>query len=203
MIGASVSFKDARITENLSFYAAEIEGNVWFNRAHIMGEAWFDRLKINGNLNFFNTTFENVKGQERAHRSAKIIWEKIGDREKADYSFYHEMEAKRKQKPFYFRYPEIIVQYLFGYGVHPSRLLFSFITLLLLFAFSYWVMEGLFSLDSLLNKLRFSFLTLIVPAYGVINAKTGLYSFLTILEAVIGAFTWPTFIVTFARKYMR
>lgn len=202
-IGGSISFEKAQLKDNVFFNSAQIGGNIWFDKAYIKGNTWFDLLNIEGTLNFFKTKFENFKGQERAYRSAKIIWERYGDRERADYNFYHEMEAKRKQKHFYLRYPELIVQYIFGYGVHPSRLLFAFIGLLVLFAFFYWYLEAIFSIDSLLDKLKFSFLTLIIPAYGVINARTGIYGLLTILQAVIGAFTWPTFIVTFARKYMR
>ncbi len=203
-IGGSISFKNAQLYDNVSFNAAQIGGNAWFDKAYIKGNTWFDLLNIAGTLNFFKTKFENFKGQERAHRTAKIIWERYGDRERADYNFYHEMEAKRKQKPFYLRYPELIVQYIFGYGVHPSRLLFAFIGLFFLFAFIYWYLDGLTSFDSLINKLKFSFLTLIIPAYGVVvNPRTGFYGLLTILQAVIGAFTWPTIMVIFARKYMR
>ena len=77
------------------------------------------------------------------------------------------------------------------------------IGIMIAFAFFYWVAEGIFNVDVFLDKLRFSFLTMLIPAYGVINAQTGVYGWLTILEAFIGAFTWPTFMVIFARKYMR
>jgi hypothetical protein len=202
-IGSSVSFKSARIKENISFYGAQIGGNLWFNNAQIEGEAFFDLLEIKGGLSFKNTHFNDLKGQERAFRSAKIIWERLGDRERADYHFYHEMEAKRKQKSWYLRYPELIAQYPFGYGVHPSRLLFTFLGVLFFFGFIYWIINGTFTSNSLQEKMRFSFLTLIIPAYGVISAQPGILGLLTIVEAFIGAFTWPTFIVTFARKYMR
>ncbi len=202
-VGSSASFKSAKIKENISLYGAQIGGNLWFNNAQIDGDAWFDLLEIKGGLNFKNTKFKDLKGQERAFRSAKIIWERLGDRERADYHFYHEMEAKRKQKSWYLRYLELIAQYPFGYGVHPSRLLLTFLGVLIVFGLIYWIMGGIYSAHSLLEKMRFSFLTLIIPAYGVITAKTGIIGIIAIIEAFIGAFTWPTFIVTFARKYMR
>ncbi len=202
-MGGSISFRDARVSENLSFYNAKIDGYAWFDDATIGGDTWFDFIAIKGGLSFNGTHFRNLKGQEKAYRMAKSVWEKLGDREKADYHFYHEMGAKRLQKPFYIRYPELIVQYPFGYGVYPARLLFTFAMTLIIFAFIYWIIDGTNTLDSLINKIRFSFLTIIIPAYGLINAKTGIYGIFTILEAVIGAFTWPTFLVTFARKYMR
>ncbi len=202
--GGSISFKNAQLNHNVSFNAAQIGGNAWFDKAYIKGNTYFDLLNVVGTLNFFNTKFENSKGQERAYRSAKIIWERYGDRERADYNFYHEMEAKRKQKHFYLRYPELIVQYIFGYGVYPLRVLFAYIGLFFLFAFIYWYLDGFGSYDSLINKLKFSFITLIIPAYGVvIDPRTGFYGFLTIIQAGIGAFTWPLFVVIFARKFMR
>lgn len=203
VIGSSLSFKKSFIGDNVSFYGAKIGGYAWFDEANIGGNTWFDLTDIKGGLSFKNTIFKNIRGKERAYRSAKIIWERLGDRDRGDYHYYHEMEAKRKQKPFYIRYPELIVQYPFGYGVHPSRLLFTFLGVLLLFGLIYWFIKGNSSMNDLFENMRFSFLTLIIPAYGVINAKSGLLGIFIIIEAFIGAFTWPTFIVTFARKYMR
>jgi hypothetical protein len=202
-IGSSLSFKKSFIADNVSFYGAKIGGYAWFDEANIGGNTWFDLTDIKGGLSFKNTIFKNIRGKERAYRSAKIIWERLGDRDRADYHYYHEMEAKRIQKPVYIRYPELIVQYPFGYGVHPSRLLFTFLGVLILFGILYWLIKGNSSMNELFENMRFSFLTLIIPAYGVINAKSGLLGIFIIIEAFIGAFTWPTFIVTFARKYMR
>ncbi len=202
-LGGSISFNKSRIDENVSFYGSTIEGNAWFEDAYLGGSTWFDLAEIRGALCFRGTRFKYIKSQERACRSAKILWEKLGDRGKADYHFYREMEAKRKQKGYLSRYLELIVQYPFGYGVRPFRLILTFIGIMIAFALFYWMAEGILNVDVFLDKLRFSFLTMLIPAYGAINAKTGLYGWLTILEAFIGAFTWPTFMVIFARKYMR
>ncbi len=202
-IGGSVSFQNSMLNEDLSFHDSKIRGNAWFDSAQIGGNAWLNFLQIKGELSFKDTLFKDPRGQEKCCRKAKSIWEKIGDRDKADYYFYREMEAKRKQKLLLIRYLEIVVQYTFGYGVYPYRLLFSFTVVFLLFAFIYWALEGKFDGNSLISYLRFSFLTMVIPAYGVINAKTGVLGLLTIIEAIIGAFTWPAFLVMFARKYMR
>lgn len=202
-IEGSISFQNSNIGENISFYRARIKGNAWFDMAEIKGNAWLEFLQIGGKLNFKNTEFSDPGSQEKCCRKAKKIWENIGDREKADYYFYREMEAKRKQKSYYIQYMEMVVQYPFGYGVYPYRLLITFIVALLSFALIFWIIEGMQNTNSLMQNIKFSFLTMIIPAYGVINAKSGIYGLLTIIEAIIGAFTWPTFIVTFARKYMR
>lgn len=169
----------------------------------IHGNAWLSFLKVKGELSFKDTIFDDPKGQEKCCRNAKSTWEKVGDRDKADYYFYREMEVKRKQKHFIMRYVEIIVQYPLGYGVYPYRLLFSFIIVFLMFAFIFWIIGGVFTNNTLINNLRFSFLTMIIPVYGVINAKTGILGLFTIIGAIIGAFTWPAFLVIFTRKYMR
>lgn len=202
-IGSSLSFKKARIEGNTSFYDAKIAGDAWFDRAEVGGDVFFDFVEVKGGLSFKNAEFKIIKSQEKACRKAKTVWEKIGDRTKADYYFYREMESKRKQKSFLHRYIELIVQYPFGYGVFPSRLLLSFTVTLIGFAIIYWIIEGSFTPDAFTEKLRFSFLTMIIPAYGVIFSKTGFQGVLNIIEAGIGAFVWPTLMVTFARKYMR
>lgn len=202
-VGGSTSFKGALIDGNVSFYGASIGGDAWFDDAEISGDTWFDFTLITGGLSFKRTNFKNIRGQERACRKAKTIWERLGDREKADYHFYREMESKRKQKPMHIRLIELVVQYPFGYGVYPSRLLYSFATATIIFGLLFWILEGPITTSSLGEKLRFSFLTMLIPAYGVINAKVGIIGILTVFEALIGAFTWPTFMVTFARKYMR
>jgi len=202
-IRGSVSFQKAEIDGNTSFYGSNIGGDARFDESKIVGDTWFDFTQIKGGLSFKGAHFKNVRSQERACRKAKTIWEGLGDREKADYHFYREMEAKRKQKQYYIKYPELIVQYPFGYGVYPSRLLYTFLITLVSFALIYWILEGVLTTDAFANNMRFSFLTIIIPAYGVIYAKTGILGILAVLEALIGAFTWPTFIVTFARKFMR
>lgn len=202
-IGSSLSFSEAQIEGNASFYEAKIGGDAWFGDAEIEGDVWFDLIEVKGGLSFKNTKFKIIKSQEKACRKAKTVWEKIGDRTKADYHFYREMESKRKQKSSLHRYIELIVQYPFGYGVFPSRLLLSFTVALIAFAFIYWIIEGSFTPDAFTEKLRFSFLTMIIPAYGVIFSETGFQGVLNIVEAGIGAFVWPTLMVTFARKYMR
>ncbi|MEG3224807.1 MAG: hypothetical protein BME94_04560 [Methanobacteriales archaeon Met13] len=199
----SISFNNATIDENISFYGSIIDGNAWFEGAYLGGNTWFDLAEIKGALCFKDCKFKYIKSQEKACRSAKILWERLGDRGKADYHFYREMEAKRKQKSFLHRYLELIVQYPFGYGVRPLRLILTFLGIIMVFALLFWKIEDNYSPDTLMDKLRFSFLTMLIPAYGVINAKTGIYGWLTIFEAFIGAFTWPTFMVIFARKYMR
>lgn len=202
-IGSSLSFKEAQIEGNTSFYDAKIAGDAWFDKAEVTGDVFFDFVKVKGGLNFKNTKFKTNKSQEKASRKAKIVWEKMGNRTKADYYFYREMESKRKQKSFLHKYVELIVQYPFGYGVYPIRLLLSFFIVLLTFAFIYWILKGTLTPDAFTEKLRFSFLTMIIPAYGVIFSETGFYGVLNIVEACIGAFVWPTLMVTFARKYMR
>ncbi len=53
---------------------------------------------VNGIVSFEKTTFLEPSAQEAAYRTAKQIWETLGNKDKSDECFYKEMEAKRKQK---------------------------------------------------------------------------------------------------------
>lgn len=50
---------------------------------------------------------------------ARRTQEEIGNRKVADNYFYREMEEKIRQKPWYIKYPGLLFQYIFGYGVKP------------------------------------------------------------------------------------
>ncbi len=53
-----------------------------------------------------------------AYLKAKQVWEKLGDRKRADDYFYGEMKAKKIQQPWRRRLPEwLVAQFIFGYGI--------------------------------------------------------------------------------------
>ena len=82
--------------------------------------------------------------QELGCRIARRRLEEHGDKDEADYYFYREMEAKRKQKPWYIRYPEFVfIQLIFGYGVHPFRLMSCWLLVAAIFALFYSVNGGI------------------------------------------------------------
>ncbi|MGZ7124262.1 MAG: pentapeptide repeat-containing protein, partial [Halobacteriota archaeon] len=120
-IKGNTSFCGASITGSASLKGATLEGDASFDRAHLTENVAFERCEVRGGLTFKNTTFLKPYSQEVACRAAKQNWEKAGDRATADSYHYLEMEAKRKQKPSWKRYPELPAQYIFGYGVHPWR----------------------------------------------------------------------------------
>lgn len=168
----------------------------------------FDFSNIKGRLNLKGTKIELPEDQEIAYRLAKNNSEKNGDKIDGDYYFYKEMEAKRLQKPLYFRIPEWFIQKFFGYGVYPERLMGTFILSFILFALIYWQINGILidksiNFASLQISLKLSFLTLLIPAYGIVVQTNANYGIYIIIEAVLGVLLWPLFIATFARKFMR
>lgn len=163
-------------------------------------------------MEFKDTRFETYTQQEIACRKAKILLEKNGDREQAGYHFYREMEAKRKQKPWYYRYPEFIfIQLIFGYGVHPWRLMAWWGITIVTFALIYWIVNGINGVTQLFDYMKFSLATAIAPGYiaTIISpGSTGYrlapeYQAVAIVESIFGTFLWAGFIATFAKKYMR
>ncbi|MDD2777844.1 MAG: potassium channel family protein, partial [Methanocellales archaeon] len=203
-IGGDAWFGDAEIGGDAKFRGATIGRDAWFGEAKIGGNAWFDRTKIGGKLEFKGTTFKNPKAQEDACRTAKNIWENLGDKDEADYYYYYrEMEAKRKQKSPIIKFLELPIQYIFGYGVYPYRVIATWLFTVFCLAFVYWVGNGVEAADSLSEYIYFSVVTAATPGYGGYHPKPGIYQVLSIFEAIFGTFMWAAFIAIFARKYMR
>ena len=185
------------------FNYATIGGNARFEEAEIRGMVEFERAEIKKKLIFKNTKFRIPMAQEEACRKAKIICGNLGNRADVDYYFYREMEARRKQKNPIIRFLELPVQYIFGYGVHPWRVIATWLLTVFSLAFVYWLGNGVEAADSLVEYIYFSVVTAATPGYGGYHPKPGIYQGLASFEAIFGTFMWAAFIATFARKYMR
>jgi len=218
-------FSDTKIEGDAYFRGAKIEGDADFSDAKIEGDVIFSRATIEGDADFRGATikkkfrilfadiqeqlylkdanFLNLESEEEAYRKAKQVYEKLGSKSEADYHFYREMETKRVQKPFYIRYPELIVQYCFGYGVYPFRVIISWFTVVIIIAFIFYVGKGVQDADLFSDNLYFSVVTALTPGYGGYKPVSGTYQLLATAEAVFGTFMWAAFIATFARKFMR
>ncbi|MFC1907500.1 ion channel [Chloroflexota bacterium] len=179
-----------------------IERNAQFYHATIEGDAWFDRANI-GSLTFVKTIFGKAKTQENACRAAKVTQERNGYRDLADYHYYREMEAKRKQKRLLVKLLELPIQYIFGYGVKPFRLITWWLCVVIALALAYWLGNGVLEATTFWEHLYFSVTTSATPGYGGYDPKPGLYQNLATLQAIFGTFMWAAFIATFARKFMR
>ena len=220
-IGEKVLFMDAEIGEYTIFNRTAIGGEVLFVGAKMGRDVLFEEAEIDGDVKFHCTEIKGVcsfkkakfkysKAQEEACRTARKTQERIGDRVEADYHFYREMEAKRKQKHPIIRVLELPVQYIFGYGVHPLRVIISWLVAVFCLAFVYWIGNGVLvvgdlevAADSFLDHLYFSVVTAATPGYGGYKPAPGPYQLLASIEAIFGTFMWAAFIATFARKYMR
>jgi hypothetical protein len=188
-----VDFSGRDDIKDLFFNDATIQGHVWFNGAKIQGNARFERAKIrakfecltteiNGAFSFKNATFESMRTQEVACRKAKQTLEKVGDRNNTDYHFYREMEVKRKQKKWYIRYPEGLLQYGLWFGVYPFRLLLNFALVFAFFACLFWVTNGVYTYSGLTDSMGFSFLNILIPGYGIFTTTTPYHGVLVIAE---------------------
>jgi hypothetical protein len=233
MFSGNAYFEHARFNRDADFFGATFNSFAAFWYTTFNGRAGFGKAMFNGDTNFEGATFDknaafwgttfsgdflifrNAKfndpmSQEAAYRRAKNVLEKNGDREEAGFHFYWEMDSKRKQKPWYISYPELIfIQWIFGYGVHPLRLWACWLVFVGLFAILYWSGHGIDEAASQLNgtaQLRdyiwFSIATAITPGYAGYK-PTPDFKLVAGLEAILGTFMWAAFIATFARKYMR
>ena len=114
-----------------------------------------------------------------------------------------ELEFFEKKISIYWGFLELPVQYIFGYGVHPWRVIATWLLTVFSLAFVYWLGNGVEAADSLVECIYFSVVTAATPGYGGYRPNPGFYQGLASFEAVFGTFMWAAFIATFARKYMR
>ncbi|MBZ2165214.1 pentapeptide repeat-containing protein [Methanobacterium spitsbergense] len=202
-IKMSICCDNTTINGNLSFYDATINREAYFNGATINGLVFFEGLNISKELNFKDTIFKNPNSQEKACRKAKQVYEELGDKSEAEEYYYREMVGKRLQKPYYKRYLELIIQYCFGYGVYPYRLVITWVLIVIPLAFIYWLGNGIQDANTIWSNLYFSVVTALTPGYSGYKPINSLFQILATGEAIFGAFMWGAFIVTFARKYLR
>ncbi len=210
IFGSFISFNYAEFGPDAVFWEAQFEGDAYFLGAKFEGTVEFARAHFSESICFYSTEFKEPRSQEDVSRLAKQILEGMGDREEAGHYFYREMEAKRRQKPWYIRYPEyVFIQWMFGYGVHPFRLMACWFGFVFLFAAVYWLGHGIDAAASqskgnatLVDYIWFSIATAVTPGYAGYKPTTE-FKLVAGLEAIFGTFMWAAFIATFARKYMR
>jgi hypothetical protein len=226
MFSRNISFRGATFNRNADFSGVIFDKNLSFSGARFEGD----------NLTFRKTTFKLPKPQEEACRKAKIVLAKAGNRNEEEYHFYREMEAIRIQKGirgnsglvlsyvvaktdtwsfWSFFFHDVIeyffVQEMFGYGVHPKRLIISWGAIVLAFGFFYWYGDGIIGTTGWLDYIKVSFATAIAPGYiaAIINPGSAgyrlvpAYQMVAMIETIVGTFLWAGFIATFAKKYMR
>ena len=166
-----------------------IRGNKGLDLSHLKNEAWSE----------YNIEFSESKGLQN----------RISGNSGLGVSHWLKTQPWYFLKSFFYDVLELLfVQKIFGYGVHPWRVIISWFSIVALFTFVYWVIDGMKGgLLGTLNYLEGSFATAIAPGYiaVIINsaAYTPIYHKIAILETIIGTFLWAGFIATFAKRYMR
>ncbi len=209
-MGGYPSFIESEVFGDILIKESEFGSNNEINNNITYGFPIFDYCELNGELYIKNSKFGDPATQEMAFRKAKTIKENLGDTEEADYCYYFEMEAKRRQKPRYIRYPEyVFIQLIFGYGVHPFRLWACWFGFVGIFVIIYWLGQGIDPEGSqlkgnatIIDYIWFSIATAVTPGYADYKPTTD-FKLVAGLEAILGTFMWAAFIATFARKYMR
>lgn len=207
------SYFDDAVFHVVLFHSTEFNNSAHFIRTRFGRDSKFSEVRFKGDaLIFRDSKFDGPRFQEEACRKAKNVLEKSGNREEAGYHFYREMEAKRMQKPWYYRYPEFaLVQVVFGYGVHPWWLMYWWVFIVTIFALLYAYGNGISGAVETLDYIKISFAIAIAPGYiaAIINPGSAgyrlidEYQIVAMAETIVGTFLWAGFIATFARKYMR
>jgi len=230
--GGNVNFWGAEFGRYAYFRKATFSGDADFGRAKFNGDADFDYRQFHRDVSFKDTKFDYPWSQEMTCRIAKRKMEDLGNKEDADYYFYREMEAVRIQNGiqgtrrlawpwkmqvsewfkligskmwrlgWYDIFEHILIQCIFGYGVHPLRLLGFWILMAFAFASFYWYYDAVEGARTSVDYIWFSIATSATPGYALYN-PIGNYKIVTGIQAIIGTFMWAAFIATFARKWQR
>jgi len=213
-----VSFFISQFKDYSSFSETKFKREADFGNSNFYGKTLFTNTQFNKKSNFFKTQFTgkylsfggakfngNTYKQINLFMMAKKSMEDMGDNDEADRNFYGEMDAKRRIKLFPLRYLELIFnQWIFGYGVHPYRLFFFWLAMVLVFGLIYYVGEFLDGSTGLMDCVYFSITSAATPGYGNFHPKKDLIcQSVASLEAILGTFMWAAFIATFARKFSR
>lgn len=196
-----LSAKDAAIWGMIIKYSTAKFMN--FDESIITNDVELYSNKFKEGISFHKTSFLEPYTQEKTSRYIKNIWEKLGDRDKADYYFYREMEAKRLQKgkiKSFFEY--IFIQWAFEYGTNPYKVLGLWLLLILGFSVIYGILNAVEGINNPLDYVYFSVFAGTGFDYASYHLKAG-FQFLASIEVVFGIFIWAAFLVIFARRYMR
>ncbi|HII06743.1 MAG TPA: hypothetical protein HA349_05370 [Methanotrichaceae archaeon] len=230
--GMNVHFREAKFAKDADFWDAKFAGDADFEKAEFGMNAYFDHDQFYRYISFNDTKFVQPVSQEIACRIAKRKMEEKGDKNAADYYFYREMEAMRirngtrgREKltwPWKMQVSEwlklvgskiwrlgrydlfeyVVIQGIFGYGVHPLRLFVFWILMAVAFASFYWYFDAVEGARTSVDYIWFSIATSATPGYALYN-PIGHYKIVTGIQAIIGTFMWAAFIATFARKWQR
>ena len=163
-----------------------------------------------------------------AAKVQRIMYEKIGDREKADVMFVLEMRAKRKLRKVSARDPLkklgnsiynffewAIADVTSRYGTSWIRLISITVLTILLYAFVYWIIVNHLELGDIyhsvspyqpvsdfLTILYYSIVTFTTLGYGDLY-PTGIVRAISSLEAFTGAVFMALIVAVISRKWMR
>ena len=187
----NVTFMDALFERKVDFSNATFQGIVSFMDTRFLGESF----------NFRDSSFKFPKDEEAACAKAKKIFNDQGKKEEADYHFFREMDARRRQKGirgnsglslrdclktdawsfwkfFFYDVLELcFVRYIFAYGVNPKRLMISWGVFVVLFGLFYWYENAIIGAAYWPDYIKVSFAISIAPGYiaAIINPASDGY----------------------------
>lgn len=213
-----VSFFKSQFKDYSIFSETKFKRKADFESSNFCGKTLFTDTQFDNESDFFGSdftgeyiSFGGAKFNDNRYRQidlfmmAKKSMEEIGDSDEADRNFYGEMDAKRRTKLIPLRYLELIFhQWIFGYGVHPYRLFFIWLAMVIAFGLIHFVGKMLDGSIGPTECVYFSLISAATPSSGNYHLMDELICQCAAgLGAIISTFMWAAFIATFARKFSR
>ena len=180
-------FIETEFEKSVDFNGSKFKKHAIFNGSHFHGKSTFWDSQFYRYTSFYNSSFDgeflldgarfregifdlrgakiqDSKSREASCRLAKKFSENKGDRENADYYFYQEMDARRQRKSWYIQCFELFfVRLIFGYGIHPFRLMAWWLLSVACFGIYYWAESGINNAMQPFDYIKFSFATSFAP----------------------------------------
>lgn len=225
-IEEDAKFYAAEIKDDINFSGAKIWGKLDLNKAKFEGDFNFEKTKCgdlpsqeeacriakkikNKKGDKFKEDYYFYREMEAKRRQTHLKFSLNPILEVFNLMLNRQVKNEliktflKKERKIYTGYLELPIQYCFGYGVYPIRVIITFLTVVLIIALIFWLGKGVQGADTFSANLYFSAVTALTPGYGGFKPASGSYQFLATVEAIFGTFMWAAFIATFARKFMR
>jgi len=222
------NFLGAEFDGDVYFEGAKFGGNVHFQRTKFCEGVYFEDTKFSlpvfqemtcriakrkmeevGNKkeadDYFYREMEAIRIKNGIKGTEKLVWPwniQISGPYSKSKEWLKLVGSKIWRLGWYDFFEYLVIQVIFGYGVHPIRLFGFWILMAVAFASFYWYFDAVEGARTSVDYIWFSIATSATPGYALYN-PIGNYKIVTGIQAIIGTFMWAAFIATFARKWQR
>ncbi|MFC1786574.1 potassium channel family protein [Halobacteriota archaeon] len=219
-IGLNAGFKGAKICKDASFDRTKIGEKIEFKGTTFKNpEAQKNACRTAKNIwaksgdreeeDYYHYHEMEAKRKQKYKEFSLKPFLKLIRKLRLEKLISNHIEFFEEKRSIYYGFLDLPIQYIFGYGIYPFRVIAAWGLTVLLFALYFWIFNGVGRVgngvenaESFLENLYFSIFTATTLGYGDYRPNPG-HQLMAGILAIFGTFMWAAFITIFARKYMR